>query len=159
MLLWVFWSGIALSAQGAVDVPPSSGADLLRAKCLACHEADVIRQQRLTRAGWQRELDKMIRWGAAVKTDEERNRLLEYLTIGGQQRSDEPSLDAAGERGANVFKGRCLVCHEADVVEQQRLGRAAWTREVDKMIRWGATVGETDKDSLVVYLASRFGPR
>jgi DMSO/TMAO reductase YedYZ molybdopterin-dependent catalytic subunit len=46
--------------------------------CLTCHEDDVIRQQRLTRAQWDRELKKMTGWGAPVK-DEEREGFLDYL--------------------------------------------------------------------------------
>ncbi|MBZ5591078.1 MAG: sulfite oxidase [Acidobacteriia bacterium] len=46
--------------------------------CLSCHDEDVIRQQRLTRAQWDRELKKMTGWGAPVK-DEEREGFLDYL--------------------------------------------------------------------------------
>jgi hypothetical protein len=45
------------------------------------------------------------------------------------------------------------------MVEQQRLGTAAWGREIDKMVRWGASVSPTEKDTLVGYLSQRFGPR
>jgi len=46
--------------------------------CGACHDDDVIRQQRLTRAQWDREIGKMTGWGAQVK-DEDRSGLLDYL--------------------------------------------------------------------------------
>lgn len=49
-----------------------------RNTCLVCHGDDVIRQQRLTRAQWDRELKKMTGWGAPVK-DEEREGFLDYL--------------------------------------------------------------------------------
>ncbi|MPY91010.1 MAG: hypothetical protein GEU99_24245 [Luteitalea sp.] len=58
---------VALStAAGAQTLPDGPGADMVRARCLSCHEADLIIQQRLTRTGWEREVDKMVRWGAAV---------------------------------------------------------------------------------------------
>jgi hypothetical protein len=49
------------------------------AACLACHDDDIIGQQRLGRAEWDREIQKMVNWGARV-TDDERARFLEYLT-------------------------------------------------------------------------------
>jgi hypothetical protein len=58
-----------------------------------------------------------------------------------------------------VYKRACLTCHEDDLIEQQRLTKIGWTREVDKMIRWGAVVPEAEKDALVDYLAARYPPR
>jgi hypothetical protein len=51
----------------------------------------------------------------------------------------------------------CLECHDAGIVVQQRLSRAAWTKEVDKMTRWGATVAPEDRDAFIDYLAANFG--
>ena len=41
---------------------------------------------------------------------------------------------------------------------QQRLGKAAWTKELDKMIKWGADVDPKDRDALIDYFSSNFGP-
>ena len=46
--------------------------------CRVCHDDDLSAQQRLTRDGWGREVDKMIRWGARV-SPEERGPLVEFL--------------------------------------------------------------------------------
>jgi hypothetical protein len=46
--------------------------------CLSCHGVDLVEQQRLTRTGWLRSVDKMIRWGAVVP-DEVKDPLLDYL--------------------------------------------------------------------------------
>ncbi len=51
----------------------------------------------------------------------------------------------------------CQECHEARIIVQQRLSKAAWTKEVDKMIKWGAVVDANDHDALVEYLSSNFG--
>ena len=59
-------------------LPADADTALARQKCVVCHDADLIAQQRLNEAGWSRELDKMGRWGATL-TDEERRRLLTYL--------------------------------------------------------------------------------
>ena len=51
----------------------------------------------------------------------------------------------------------CTECHEARIIVQQRLGRAAWAKEVDKMVKWGAVVERSDRDALIDYLSSNFG--
>lgn len=50
----------------------------------------------------------------------------------------------------------CLECHEARIIVQQRLSKPAWTKEVDKMVKWGAVVEPQDHDPLVDYLSSNF---
>lgn len=51
----------------------------------------------------------------------------------------------------------CLECHEARIILQQRLSNAAWTKEVDKMAKWGALVDANDRDALIDYLSTNFG--
>ncbi len=51
----------------------------------------------------------------------------------------------------------CTECHEARIILQQRLSKAAWTKEVDKMIKWGALVDTSDHDALIDYLSTNFG--
>jgi hypothetical protein len=52
----------------------------------------------------------------------------------------------------------CLECHEARIILQQRLSKAAWTKEVDKMTKWGAVVDASDRDALIDYLSTNFSP-
>jgi hypothetical protein len=52
----------------------------------------------------------------------------------------------------------CLECHEARIILQQRLSKAAWTKEVDKMAKWGAVVDPADRDPLIDYLSTNFNP-
>jgi hypothetical protein len=40
---------------------------------------------------------------------------------------------------------------------QQRLTEKQWTAEVEKMTRWGATVGDAEKAPMIDYLAKHFG--
>jgi hypothetical protein len=51
----------------------------------------------------------------------------------------------------------CTECHESRIIVQQRLPRAAWTKEVDKMVKWGAAVDPKDRDALIEYLSANFG--
>ncbi|MGB8581242.1 MAG: hypothetical protein WCD47_10510 [Candidatus Sulfotelmatobacter sp.] len=52
----------------------------------------------------------------------------------------------------------CMECHEARIILQQRLNKATWTKEVDKMTKWGAIVDPSDRDALIDYLSSNFSP-
>lgn len=52
----------------------------------------------------------------------------------------------------------CTECHDARIILQQRLSKAAWTKEVDKMIKWGAVVDAKDRDALIDYLSASFPP-
>src|ERR1700719_3014346 len=52
----------------------------------------------------------------------------------------------------------CTECHEARIILQQRLSKAAWTKEVDKMTKWGALVDPGDRDGLIDYLSTNFSP-
>jgi DMSO/TMAO reductase YedYZ molybdopterin-dependent catalytic subunit len=68
---------------GTSQPPQPSGSNIaqpaaFKNACITCHDDDVIRQQRLTRSQWDRELNKMIGWGAKMK-DEDRDGFLEYL--------------------------------------------------------------------------------
>jgi cytochrome c5 len=51
---------------------------LYKRACLTCHEDDIVESQRLSRAGWVRTVDKMIRWGATIPADE-KDGLIDYL--------------------------------------------------------------------------------
>jgi len=52
----------------------------------------------------------------------------------------------------------CTECHESRIILQQRLSKATWTKEVDKMIKWGAVVDSADRDGFVEYLSTNFPP-
>ena len=52
----------------------------------------------------------------------------------------------------------CGECHDSQMLLQQRLSRGAWTKEVDKMVRWGAVVDPKDRDAIIDYLSTNFPP-
>jgi mono/diheme cytochrome c family protein len=72
------------------------------------------------------------------------------------RRSDE--APARRREGREVAQTHCLACHASEMILQQQLTETQWRSEVDKMERWGADVSDDDKDALVDYLVSRFGP-
>lgn len=157
---------VSVAAQVPETLPAGEGREVVRTKCLTCHDAELIVQQRLTRPGWVRELEKMERWGA-VLTAGERATAADYLAQHFPQRGRASAAaapapaapGAAPDAGQSVLERRCLGCHQSDLIEQQRLDRAAWGRELDKMVRWGAVVTDAERGDLLAYLAARFGQR
>jgi cytochrome c5 len=139
---------LAAMGSGAAQEP---AADIITTKCMTCHGDDLIRQQRLTREGWSREVDKMIAWGAAV-TAQDRAPLLDALTMAGRSAAPRTPIDPLA---AVVLETRCQVCHDLRMIDQQRLDAAGWRREVDRMIAWGAVVTPTEKAALVALLVQR----
>jgi len=147
---------IAAPAVSAQQLPAGPGADIVKSRCVVCHEADIITSQKLSLAGWTRSIDKMVRWGSSI-TPQEREVVQPYLA---QHFAPRPAAShAATESGAATFKRVCQSCHDADIVEQQRLTPTGWTRSVEKMMRWGAAVSDAEKQLLIEYLAARYGPR
>lgn len=76
------------------------------------------------------------------------------------QKSDAAKPNADLPPGAMQAKATtaCTECHEARIILQQRLSKEAWTKEVDKMTKWGAVVDPADRDALIEYLSTNFSP-
>jgi hypothetical protein len=58
-----------------------------------------------------------------------------------------------------LARQKCAVCHDADLIAQQRLNEAGWSRELDKMNRWGAALTDEERRRLLGYLVRYFPPR
>jgi cytochrome c-type biogenesis protein CcmH/NrfF len=57
--------------------------------------------------------------------------------------------------GKEAEQKSCTLCHSLRLVQSQRLTAAAWQKEVDKMIGWGAVV--PDRQVLIDYLTRNYG--
>ena len=53
---------------------------------------------------------------------------------------------------------RCMLCHGAGLITQQRKDAAAWGRTVTQMRSWGTPIQDDDQAAIVAYLAQHFGP-
>jgi len=72
----------------------------------------------------------------------------------GAQSAPAPELPAGSMRAPATTA--CTECHDTRIIVQQRLSNAAWTKEVDKMTKWGAVVDPQDRDALIHYLSANF---
>jgi hypothetical protein len=71
-IVFLIVSGAALAAD--LDIAAAKKEE--QRECIACHGLRLIHSQRLSRAAWQKELDKMAGWGAEMK---DKQLLLDYL--------------------------------------------------------------------------------
>ena len=60
--------------------------------------------------------------------------------------------------GKALVTERCLLCHGAGMIAQQRKDAAAWGRTVTQMRAWGTPIQDQDQALVVAYLTSHFGP-
>jgi hypothetical protein len=74
----------------------------------------------------------------------------------GEQSAGAPELPLGAIQ--NKARTACTTCHDAHIIVQQRLSKAAWGKEVDKMIKWGAIVNPSDRDALVECFSANFAP-
>jgi hypothetical protein len=54
------------------------------------------------------------------------------------------------------YKAACFGCHDEHMMVQQRLTRAQWDREINKMTGWGAPLKPQDRDAVLNYLSNQF---
>jgi cytochrome c oxidase cbb3-type subunit III len=69
-----------------------------------------------------------------------------------------PETEGTDHHAQRLLAARCTVCHSIELIIQQRLDREHWGTIVKKMSTWGAQVSESEQDTLVAYLASRYHP-
>ena len=67
---------LAVSVLAAADIDMDAAKREEARECVACHALRLIHAQRLSKAAWGRELDKMAGWGTQIAN---RDLLLEYL--------------------------------------------------------------------------------
>jgi hypothetical protein len=70
----------------------------------------------------------------------------------------DPELKAVIGPAEALVTERCLMCHGAALITQQRKDAAAWGRTVTQMRTWGTPIQDEDQTALVVYLTEHFSP-
>jgi len=79
------------------------------------------------------------------------------ITIAAQAPAPAPA-PAAQTAGPDSYKSACFGCHDDHMMQQQRLTRAQWDRELNKMTGWGAQIKPEDRDAILNYLSAQFKP-
>ncbi|MGD0360946.1 MAG: molybdopterin-dependent oxidoreductase [Bryobacteraceae bacterium] len=82
--LWNVVPAVRVDVGDGPSAPPPAVAEIppfpdqVKQTCVDCHGQDMIAGQHLTRGQWEREVDKMTRWGAAV-TPGNRPEIVDFL--------------------------------------------------------------------------------
>lgn len=84
----------AVAQDGSRD---QEARQLMTNRCGICHSTDLVTQQRLDRPRWTATVDKMIRWGAMLSS-EERTALVNYLAD--RYNPNAPDQEPVGHSGA-----------------------------------------------------------
>ena len=82
-------------------------------------------------------------------------RLRAALLVAGLSAAAVAADQATLEAGQKEEARSCVACHSLRLVHSQRLARAAWVKELDKMVGWGTTI--KDRDALIEYLVANYG--
>jgi Cytochrome C oxidase, cbb3-type, subunit III len=82
---------------------------------------------------------------------------LAALGCAADHRKTAPPPPVAGDPALESLFVDCRGCHTDEVLTQQRLTEAQWTKVLDKMHRWGAPLEEADAQAVAVRLASSYG--
>ena len=148
-----------VSHLAGAQVPADGIVQKMEATCTrACHGPSLIAQQRLNIAGWTREVNKMIGWGAGV-ADADKDALIAYLANTFNNDRTRPSSSKAMPEGPGMaaFQLSCLGCHDEKPVAVLKTDLAGWTRVLDRMMNWGAYLPEGRKEEIIEYLVKNFG--
>ena len=68
----------AAPAQVTAEPHAMPANSVYKVNCSGCHEDDVVKQQRLTRGQWEKEVEKMGRWGSKYKPTD-KDALVDFL--------------------------------------------------------------------------------
>jgi hypothetical protein len=81
-----------------------------------------------------------------------RKLMVAAVAVAGSALCADPAVVA---RGRKEEARSCVPCHSLRLIHSQRLARATWNKELDKMAGWGTVIG--DRDALLEYLAATYG--
>lgn len=67
--------------------------------------------------------------------------------------AEQPPSEAAYPEG---YRAACMGCHDEHMMQQQRLTRQQWDREINKMTGWGAPLKAEDREAILTYLSNAY---
>ena len=75
--------------------------------------------------------------------------------------SDQPPAAPAEAASSEApypegYRAACMGCHDEHMMQQQRLTRAQWDREINKMTGWGAPLKAENREAVLTYLANKY---
>lgn len=159
------------TAASAADSRP--GEKLLMEACTQCHGLGMLEKTRNGPGGWRETVDKMVTWGAQLRTVEERDTLVAFLTSAygpgnepmvarglppGAPLTSSDSAALPPGPGSDQVRAYCTMCHDLGMVVATRRSASEWNRTTVAMLaKTGAPVSTTDARIVARYLDQHFG--
>lgn len=164
-------SVLGMAAARAAD--SALGEKLLNATCTQCHGLGMLAKTRNGPGGWRETVDKMVNWGAQLRTVEERDALVAYLVSAygpgtepmalvrlppGAPVTSSDSTKLPPGPGADEVRAYCSMCHDLGMVVATRRTASEWNRTTSAMLaKTGAPVAAADARTIARYLQQHFG--
>lgn len=149
-------AGAAVLALGAAPLPEGEGKRAVEMACASCHSLEIITDKRWSNEKWRAVVDSMVERGAELNKDEA-SRVVQYLAANFGAGKAAPAKSEAINKGRELVRDICTLCHELDRVKGQQLTKEEWTTEIKGMISEGAPVTNEEFSMIVEYLATYFG--
>ena len=73
------------------------------------------------------------------------------------KRSPYPKQLPPGD-ALELIESKCLMCHSAMLMTQQRKDSTGWEKTIQTMEQWGARIVPSDHAMVVSYFVKNFGP-
>jgi sulfite oxidase len=80
------------------------------------------------------------------------------VTIAAQASAAAAEASPAETTLPDAYKAACFGCHDDHMMQQQRMTRPQWDRELNKMTGWGAQIKPQDREGILNYLSNQFKP-
>jgi cytochrome c1 len=126
--------GATAAVSGSAKAPDDRGSGMVAEACLSCHSDEMLRQQRLTPAQWEKVVKKMAGWGANLAVDDVplvaaylaahygpdagTYQVASVLAASAMREiaplDDGPFAEGSADRGGSLYAARCAACHGAD---------------------------------------------
>lgn len=63
----------------AQSLPEEKNGEKVRKICSLCHGFEVVKSQSLSKSEWTDIVERMIKWGAPIETEEDKEAIINYL--------------------------------------------------------------------------------
>ncbi len=80
------------------------------------------------------------------------------ITVAEQAPASTAAPSASESAVPESYKTSCFGCHDDHMMQQQRLTREQWDRELNKMTGFGASVPPQDREAILNFLSGSFKP-
>jgi competence ComEA-like helix-hairpin-helix protein len=110
-----------VAADAAQSLPDGRGRAEFEALCLRCHGVEQSTKRRMTQEQWAAVVDEMLARGTETTTEDQRNRVVEFLATNfGPKPATPPKVDVNSARPAELVEALGLAAGDAEAIVRHR---------------------------------------